>query len=479
MTEAGHIVVLTSNMMLGVKKDGTAMTEDELKKDVKKFTTTYDKTYLDNIGENDENKKVQYLIEFKNHVYGNGFEINADKFTQCKDATGLPKIFKGPLNFVAISSASVKGQDNISFLVRTNNVLINNVVLKGCSDESLHEEDGRFNLSKLNYVGTTLEIAKSAKLLNSRVSNGRTVVRIFAGGSTMGSPVVKDESAFNVQDEKINVHIESCVLSNAREFILKIGSNRALKQTNEVQRKLRKEKDKEYYSPYDESNKTDKYFNDNYLINDVTLKNSVLETSGLFSVGMETHFSGEFLLGGTITTWKDCAATSYASALRIVGDVKMLDWKNLSNVDSSTLIEVTGEANDWLSMNVAEMMKEVANEDKKCRDIILNVGGTEYVHGGIAFYGGGYNYSYLDLTEANDETKQFGVYDVNIEVLRNSKDEKIKQQGEMLPMAAGAGDFRFYLYNNKSSRNLSWQESIKNQGNQGMNIIPVVAEDVK
>lgn len=476
VTEAGHIVVLTSNVMLGVKNDGTDMTEAELKKDVKKFITTYDKTYLENSG---ENKYVQYLIEFKNHVYGNGFEINADKFTQCKDATGLPKIFKGPLNFVAISSASVKGQDNVSFLVRTDNVLINNVVLKGCSDDSLLEEDGQFNLSKLNYVGTTLEIAKSAKLLNSRVSNGRTVVRIFAGGSTMGSPVVEAEAAFNVQDEKINVHIESCVLSNAREFILKIGSNRALKQTNEVQRKLRKEKDKEYYSPYDESNKTDKYFNDNYLINDVTLKNSVLETSGLFSVGMETHFSGEFLLGDTITTWKDCAATSYASALRIVGDVKMLDWKNLSNVDSSTLIEVTGDANDWLSMNVAEMMKEVAKVKSECRDIILNVGGTEYVHGGIAFYGGGYNYSYLDLTRANDETKQFGVYDVNISVLENSKDENIRNQGKMLPMAAGAGDFRFYLYNNKSSRNLSWQESIKNQGNHGMKIHPVVAEDVE
>lgn len=481
VTEAGHIVVLKNNVMLGVKNDGTAMTEDELKKDVKKFTTTYDKTYLDNIGENDENKKVQYLIEFKNHVYGNGFEINADKFTQCKDATGIPKIFKGPLNFVAISSASVKGQDNISFLVRTDKVLINNVVLKGCSDDSLLEEDGQFNLSKLNYVGTTLEIAKSAKLLNSRVSNGRTVVRIFAGGSTMGSPVVEDKSAFNVQDEKINVHIESCVLSNAREFILKIGSNRALKQINEVQRELLNEnkEPKEPYKPYDERNKTDKYFNDNYLINDVTLKNSVLETSGLFSVGMETHFSGELLLGGTITAWKDCAATSYASALRLVGDVKMLDWKNLSNVDSSTLIEVTGDANPWLSMNVAEMMKEVAKVKSECRDIILNVGGTEYVHGGIAFYGGGYNYSYLDLTEANDETKQFGVYDVNISVLENSKDENIRNQGKMLPMAAGAGDFRFYLYNNKSSRNLSWQESIKNQGNQGMNIIPVVAEDVE
>lgn len=482
VTEAGHIVVLKNNVMLGVKNDGAAMTEDELKKDVKKFITTYDKTYLENLEKSGENgvvnKYVQYLIEFKNHVYGNGFEINADKFTQCKDATGLPKIFKGPLNFVAISSASVKGQDNISFLVRTDKVLINNVVLKGCDDDSLHEEDGRFNLSKLNYVGTTLEIAKSAKLLNSRVSNGRTVVRIFAGGSTMGSPVVEDKSVFNVQDEKINVHIESCVLSNAREFILKIGSNRALKQTNEVQRKLL-DINNNAYSPYDESNKTDKYFNDNYLINDVTLKNSVLETSGLFSVGMETHFSGEFLLGGTITTWEGCAATSYASALRIVGDVKMLDWKNLSNVDSSTLIEVTGEANPWLSMNVAEMMKEVATVNKECRDIILNVGGTEYVHGGIAFYGGGYNYSYLDLTRANDETKQFGVYDVNIDVLKNSKDEKIKQQGEMLPLAAGAGDFRFYLYNNKSSRNLSWQENIKNQESQGMKIHPVVAEDVE
>ena len=486
VTEAGHIVVLTSDVMLGVKNDGTAMTEDELKKDVKKFTTTYDKTYLDNIGENDENKKVQYLIEFKNHVYGNGFEINADKFTQCKDATGLPKIFKGPLNFVAISSASVKGQDNISFLVRTDNVLINNVVLKGCSDDSLLEEDGQFNLSKLNYVGTTLEIAKSAKLLNSRVSNGRTVVRIFAGGSTMGNPVVEDKSAFNVQDEKINVHIESCVLSNAREFILKIGSNRALKQINEVQRELLNEnkEPKEPYKPYDKRNKTDKYFNDNYLINDVTLKNSVLETSGLFSIGMETHFSGEVLYGEgnaiSIPEWKGCAATSYASALRLVGDVKMLDWKNLSNVDSSTLIEVTGEANPWLSMNVAEMMKEVARQQpKECGDIILNVGGTEYVHGGIAFYGGGYNYSYLDLTRANDETKQFGVYNVNIDVLADSENEKIKQQGEMLPLAAGKGDFRFYLYNNKSRRNLSWQENIKNQGNQGENIIPVVAEDVK
>ena len=41
--------------------------------------------------------------------------------------------------------------------------------------------------------------------------------------------------------------------------------------------------------------------------------------------------------------------------------------------------------------------------------------------------------------------------------LEDIKDENIRNQGKMLPLAAGEGDFRFYLYNNKSSRNLSWQ----------------------
>lgn len=100
-------------------------------------------------------------------------------------------------------------------------------------------------------------------------------------------------------------------------------------------------------------------------------------------------------------------------------------------------------------MNVAEMMKEVAKVKTECRDIILNVGGTEYVHGGIAFYGGGYNYSYLDLTKANDETKQFGVYDVNISVLENSKDENIQSRAKccLWRRARAISDFTFIIIN--------------------------------
>ncbi len=476
-TEDGNAVVIKNNIMLGTNKDGTKMSLEDLNANVKETETTYDKTYLVN---NKKSTKVKYLIEFKKDVYGNGFEINADAFTRCVDGAGVPLIFKGPLDFVAISTASVKAQDNISFLVRTKGVVINNVVLKGCKDESLLE-DGKFNLSNLNNVGTTLEIAKSAHLLNSRVSNGRTVVRVFAGESTMGSPVVENPTDFNVQDEKINVHIESCVLSNAREFILKIGSNRALKQMDEKQRKLSvlDANGTKEYEPYAESNKTDKDFNDNYLINDVTLKNSVLETSGLFSVGMETHFSGEVLYGEgnakiSIPEWKGSASTSYASALRIVGDVKLLDWKNLSNVDSSTLIEVTSDANAWLTFDVAAMLNEFSKKNE-FSDIIYREGGVNNVHGGIAFYGGGYNYSYLDLSQADEAMKCFGEYNVKISVLKESKDPNIKQQGELLPLAAGNGAFKFYLYNNSSSRNLSWQENIKNEG---IKMDPVVWEEV-
>ena len=120
-----------------------------------------------------------------------------------------------------------------------------------------------------------------------------------------------------------------------------------------------------------------------------------------------------------------------------------------------------------LTLNVANMLKTVTEKEEEYSDIINNIDGKDYVHGGIAFYGGGYNYSYLDLSQANEATKDFGVYDVAM--------EDAGEQGQMLKAAAGEGLFRFYLYNKKSSRNLSWQENIKNEG---IKMDPVVWEEV-
>ena len=463
-------VVLTDNVMLGTDDNGNVLNVEELQKDVKTMLTTYDWQFYENKGAG--RPSVLYVMEFAADVYGNGFEINADYFTKCEDGTGNPVIFKGPLDFVSITSAAVKAQDNVAFLVREDGVILDNVVLKGCKDESLYDSDGKFNLSGLNNTGTTLEIASDGvRLLNSRVSNGRTTVRIFGGGDG-GNPIMDEIGSFKAENERINVSIESCVLSNAREFILKTGSNRAvrsgLNENGKFEQYRLKTADGAAYYEYDANNAGDDYFNERYLITDVTLKDSVLETSGLFSIGMETHFSGTMLNGG-IKGWENCAATSLASALRIVGDVKILDWKKLSNVDSSTLIETTSDASDKLRLNVSAMLTEVKNQNagSKFDYITAQIGDEEYVHGGIAFYGGGYNYSYLDMSEA--ETESLTGYAVNIAVLKDSPDKILQAQGQALPMAAGTGDFMFYLYNSQSASNYYWQEEIKGTG---VNITP-------
>ena len=74
------------------------------------------------------------------------------------DVSANASVFDGPLYFVSAGGvASVMAQDNIVFLVRTDGIVVDNVVLKGCKDESLYK-DGKFELSYLNYTGTTLEI---------------------------------------------------------------------------------------------------------------------------------------------------------------------------------------------------------------------------------------------------------------------------------------------------------------------------------
>ncbi len=455
VTEDGRSVVLTSNVMLGKR----GATVSELESYATEMPTTYDWTFYKNQGL--ERPNVYYLINFKNDVYGNGFEINGDYITRATDATGNPLLFQGPLDLVSAKGmAAVKAQDNIVFLV-SENATINNVSLKGCSDESLYNE-GAFDLSLLNYVGTTLEISSDATVKNCRISNGRTVVRIYGGDGSI--PLVDSFSDVNVAEEKINVSIESCIMTMAREFIVKIGSNRAVSNAgveNNGVGKLPKQNGG-FYEPYNYANNTDPYFN-SFVMTDVTLKNSVLASSGIFAIGMETHFAGVMLAGTggiSIDYWQNLAATSFPSALRLEGDVRILDWKKTSNVDSSTLIETTAslsEGAQFLKLNIAEMLLSFAGTAGYENIVDKTSSGTEdiYVHSGICLYGGGNNYSYVDFSGMTNE--MFGDYSVNLNILTKNPDgtdreqsDPLYLQGAMLPLAAGSSDFKFYMYNTDS-----------------------------
>lgn len=106
-------------------------------------------------------------MEFSANVYGNGYFIDADNLTQKLFSRSGNRVFTGPTDLVSwgnnTEKIAVKSQDNAVFLVKTDNVAICNVELKGCSDASLvaQNENGTSytDLGKLDYCGTVLEVA--------------------------------------------------------------------------------------------------------------------------------------------------------------------------------------------------------------------------------------------------------------------------------------------------------------------------------
>ncbi|MBO7156928.1 MAG: hypothetical protein J6V83_05960, partial [Clostridia bacterium] len=486
-TNIGKKIVLMQDVMLGWQ----GMTQAELQSESKEMYTDYDWTFYKLLGDGTR-PKVRYLIEFKDDVYGNGFTINAENFTTACDSTGQPLLFKGPLDFIAVGSyGAVKAQDNICFLVREKGILINNVNLMGCSNDKLKPDDdgsgdgndnGAIDINKLNYVGTVLEISGNTTLINSRVSHGRTAVRIFGGETTNGDPIVENYSDVNVAEERLVVKIESCVIRQAREFLIKIGSNRAVRVDNfynddiagadGVIPKLPTNASGAPYQLFGASNQNDPYFYDNYVITDVTLKNSVLTDSGLFAIAMDTHFNG-YLLAESMFAM-DMASNAFPSVLRMEGDVKIYNWKKLEDVDSSTLIE-TSEENSRFNLNLAEMVRKVAAlkttvKDELGQDVevpkfpgmtTINADdGKEYAHAGIVFYGGGENYSYLDMSKSS-LVAQLSNYKMNLSVLG---DDEEGMDLKILQLAAGDKDFSFYMYNASSAFNLEKQQSELSSG---------------
>ncbi|MEG1529075.1 MAG: hypothetical protein RR405_01875, partial [Clostridia bacterium] len=460
-TEDGKKVVLQNNIMLGQSiydSNGKILGNagSILQAETTVMPTTADWTYYKNIGK--PQPTVRYCIEFKNDVYGNGFELNADYITNTLDGSmQLPDVavFRGPLWFVRLENvAAVMEQDNIVFLVRTDNVKIDNAVLKGCLDESLVSDiGGSIDLSRLNYAGTTLELMADVEVVNCRISNGRTTVRAF------GRDGVDKATAVDVLQERMDIKIASSIISHAREFLVKIGSNRTAKyestSTNETSA--------ENLTPYlgnklplgrkgteDKQLLDDSDFQSKFTLTYLTLENSALETSGLFAVGFQSCFGGLMLngCGYQFPGWQNIAGTSYPAVLKLKGDVRIYDWKQLDNIDSSTLIELEGEAKDFLKLDIKKILEVAVGHFQGFENLLDTVDGVKYAHGGIAFYGGGKNYSMLDISEY----KGFALtkYLVNIDMLTKVEDGDLMSQGKMLPLAAGTENFRFFIFDSKS-----------------------------
>ena len=385
-TDASLPVVLTADIKLGTNSAGEVLSVSEREKVLQshRMKSTYNIEWYKKSQDADEKDAlVTYVMEFKADVYGNGKYIDAGNYTHAVDGRDQPQfsIYRDPLYFVNYKQmASVAGQDNCAFLVRTDGVKLYGVNLLGCSDELLADEKGAYDLTQLNHTGTTLEVNASAEIVNCRIRNGRNVIRAY-GGNRDGSKYFINslsENTAGVDSERIHVTIDGCILAQGREFILKIGANKALHAnlTNGQQPALTDERG----MPYNDAGGNnlygggklheDAWFYQQYVMTDVTLKNSVLETSGLFTVGIESNFAGEYLYpggenyNGFTTDWEWSGGTSFASVLRLHGDVRLYDWKDITLINSSTLIESpTGVLSGWLNLNIASMIEYVTKLD--------------------------------------------------------------------------------------------------------------------
>lgn len=438
-SDDGEIVVMQTNLesIANAYSFGDALkpntklfglgNKKNLKFEYVEFDSTYDVEFLKH---SDLPTSLKIGIEFKKDVYGNGFTINMHEMaypSEIENKTERPilgerDIFKGPLAFVNIIGFLISGQDNIGFAVTNDNVKINNINLRNCNVVK--------DLTHLDYVGTVLEVmGDNVVIKDSVISNGRTVVRSFSSE---------------------NLVIDNCLLQYAREFILKLGSNTFVKpEPGQVFPTTPKDQ-------YNFLSPVPKDENGN-ILSDSSCKvvDTHFNNSGFFAIGIDTHFAGEILYDGTFggfdltsTGVYDLAGTSYATHLTLEGDVKIYNWRKLSELDASSLIQVTLPDLDFTKyFDVASMIKNKVQGTP----LMIEEDGEYIVHGGIALFGGGRNVSTVTLSDSNLSNLLSG--NGNEPRIAVKLDDPAFNSG-LLTYAAGFGEFKFYLYNKDIENNL-------------------------
>ena len=199
----------------------------------------------------------------------------------------------------------------------------------------------------------------------------------------------------------------------------------------------------------------------------------------MFAIGIDSHFASSALANGNqfvyrnddpllqsalshfkldkaketslIDNWKNLAKTSYGAKVKFIGEVGLYTWKPLDDINSDSLIEVpvlTNESAEGatgfaklvtaLKFDIKTMIRDSIS---KKYPIVDNINGTDYVHCGIAFFGGGKNYGVFDMTEATRSNgTQYNIvgYSVGFGDLLDQA---------MLHYAAGSEPFFFYMFN--------------------------------
>lgn len=439
------------------------------KNDIYKFETTYNHEYIDQWNENVSKNKGKTLISkdilvglrIQKDFYGNGYTINLHNLTfpsgvssinGIEIPTLMPKdLFRGPLPFYTLGDHNnmplieAYGQDNIGMYIDGENITVNDINIKNC--------DFGNSLRNLDTVGTVVEISgKNNTLINSRVSNGKNVVRAF---------------------QTDNATIKNSLLSNARNFLLYVGSNDFIKPDNNKEYEFntldgtkQKTTNNSFFEnngvadeiltsfatgSFDNSimmykslssmqnalNDTSKLYDNNGNViykGSVNVDNTFFYRSGVSSIGLDSMFNGAFLysaipsvlsnLLGLLQTQDgiklsdvlptNIGGMSYPVVVNISDDTRFYDYKEIDDVDISGLINenimsFAQSASEIFNVKLPDgfeitidkffPIKDYLLEGAIANNAIYEDNDKTYINCPIAYYGGGAN-----LTKVNIES---------------------------------------------------------------------------
>lgn len=405
----------------------------------------------------DQYKEISSEIIVGLHVqkdfYGNGYTINMHNLTY--PTSQLPVIgddgttvnvpalsdtdlFRGPITIYSLGDHNsmplieALGQDNIGMYVDGDYITINDVVLKNCEDTNM--------LSNLHYTGTVLETnGEYITITNSRLSNGKTIIRSYSSMNTI---------------------VENCMLSNARNFLLSVGTNEFIRindndektfvnidgtsETSKISDYLKVESNGDNalnaYVSGQYTNmvamretllKVQSALNNSELIEGEfhgTLKiiDALFYRSGIASISIDSMFNGPFLYGGVPSIIKQLlemlipfvpdriGGLSYPVKVDIIGSTKFYDYKTKDQMDISGLInenistfaqdagDIFGvEYNGKITIDTIFPLKKYLMD----RSPLYSADEDKYINVPIAFYGGAINKSVVNIDTLDMKSK--------------------------------------------------------------------------
>lgn len=326
-------------------------------------------------------------IRAQKDIYGNGFTINMNDLAYPNhgyiDATTgkmtpdrTLDYFFGPLTFVSIGDIETMSViraylcDNVGLLLDGDNITLNDIKVRNANNVD--------NMYNLTFTGTVVEVqGDNVTVKNSIIENGRTCLRAFSTD---------------------NLLIDNCLLQNAAEFIVKLGSNRVNSTNHNKEVTVRYGSNtitadfEDFYNLSEDSTKvnadnvlTDLFWGaqnggntytstevinalndiqeglDNYdgIINSdgsvnydahITINDSLFYNSGIYSIALESAFNGAYLYNGMPGLVSmlaeifgilpnDVGGTSFPVELTITGDTRFYDYQNIDSLDITALIE--------------------------------------------------------------------------------------------------------------------------------------------